>query len=598
MDTIVTPSGNNFFPSGKFRKRASILSVCVLTSAGVFLSPGIANAAEIAVPIPPTAIDNCGTANDLISIEAAGGVTWYQIVNGARVEVSPGLIPAGGLTADVVATPTDPADTFPGGETEINYNLTYTDNICVTATAPTFADESGTVNDTVTIPVTEGIDYLLNGTTVTAGVYPAEGAVVVEAVAQPGYQLNTDTQSIFNFNFNAAAIIAPVTPSVQDNCGITQDGIIIEAQEGVTYRAITADGTQDLVVGLNEGFTGDVQVEAVAQPGYEFAADAQVTWSFTLTDVACPIATPADPTFVDLSGTANDTVTIPEVEGVDYVLNGNVVAAGEYPGVGNVTVEAVAETGYTLDPNADNAWNFAFDADVIVNPQSPEFNDVAGTANDTVTIPAVEGVDYFVDGTLTAAGTYPGLGTVDVEARVQAGYEFAAGATTAWAYTFTNVGEVVIVTPAIPVVDGNTVIIPDAVGIQYFIDGEPVEPGRYPITGETVITAEPLEGYQFAAGAETEWVVEPEAVTPPVTTPVVPIVTPVPVTAPVIDTFVPAPGVLSPASNDFVVDDFAVEDERLAETGANPGLLSLIGAGGLLTALGAAFAGFGRKKKA
>src|SRR5690606_16948689 len=48
--------------------------------------------------------------------------------------------------------------------------------------------------------------------------------------------------------------------------------------------------------------------------------------------------TPAAVTFTERPGTADDTYTVPAVEGVEYLVGGEVVAAGTHPGSGTVTV--------------------------------------------------------------------------------------------------------------------------------------------------------------------------------------------------------------------------------------------------------------------
>src|SRR5699024_11230664 len=51
-------------------------------------------------------------------------------------------------------------------------------------------------------------------------------------------------------------------------------------------------------------------------------------------------------TFTDEPGTENDTFTVPEVEGVQYLVDGEVIDAGTHPGQGLVTVTAEAVEGY------------------------------------------------------------------------------------------------------------------------------------------------------------------------------------------------------------------------------------------------------------
>lgn len=73
---------------------------------------------------------------------------------------------------------------------------------------------------------------------------------------------------------------------------------------------------------------------------------------------------------------------------------------------------------------------------VVVTPAAVTFTDLAGPRRDTFTVPAVEGVEYVMDGEVVAAGTYPGSGTVTLTARALEGYQLAAEAETTWTHTF------------------------------------------------------------------------------------------------------------------------------------------------------------------
>lgn len=148
--------------------------------------------------------------------------------------------------------------------------------------------------------------------------------------------------------------------------------------------------------------------------------------------------TPAAVTFKDDCGTANDTYTIPITTGVDYQINGATVAAGDYPASGTVTVSAVAQAGYTLTGTTEWSQDFT---DVScgsqpkpVVPTAPTFNDVCGTTNDTFTIPSETGVQYYG----RSAGTYPGSGTVTIDAIADSGYTLI-NYNGPWVYTFTDV---------------------------------------------------------------------------------------------------------------------------------------------------------------
>src|SRR5690606_26950174 len=80
-------------------------------------------------------------------------------------------------------------------------------------------------------------------------------------------------------------------------------------------------------------------------------------------DLSAVEVTPEAVTFADEDGTENDTFTVPEVEGVEYVVDGEVVAAGPNPGAGTVTVTARAQDGYVLAEGATAEWTFTFSTD-------------------------------------------------------------------------------------------------------------------------------------------------------------------------------------------------------------------------------------------
>lgn len=68
-----------------------------------------------------------------------------------------------------------------------------------------------------------------------------------------------------------------------------------------------------------------------------------------------------------------------------------------------------------------------------VTPVAPTFN----TATNELTIPAVTGLDYLVNGVVTPAGTTTITETVDVDAEPKAGFYIAPLATRHWVFTYT-----------------------------------------------------------------------------------------------------------------------------------------------------------------
>ncbi|WP_452176640.1 ThuA domain-containing protein [Georgenia satyanarayanai] len=231
------------------------------------------------------------------------------------------------------------------------------------------------------------------------------------------------------------------------------------------------------------------------------------------------VVTPTAVTFTDAAGTDADTLTIPAVDGVEYLVNGEVTEAGTYPASGAVTVTARALEGFVLAEGATAEWTFTFTDDeepqpVEVTPAPVTFSDEDGTADDTYTIPATAGVEYLVDGVVTAAGTYDGSGTVTVTARALEGFVLAEGATAEWSFTFSTEGgdpEPTEVTPlAVTFTDragfaNDTFTIPAVEGVEYVVDGEVVPAGTYPGEGTIEVTARATEGFVLADGAVAEW---------------------------------------------------------------------------------------------
>ncbi|WP_152191597.1 PQQ-dependent sugar dehydrogenase [Georgenia satyanarayanai] len=100
-------------------------------------------------------------------------------------------------------------------------------------------------------------------------------------------------------------------------------------------------------------------------------------------EVPAPVeVTPAAVTFTDLPGTENDTFTVPRVVGVEYLVDGDVVAPGTYPGAGTVTVTARPAEGYVLAEGSTAQWSHTFSTEVAA--RTAEFhlsNTWAGTTD-------------------------------------------------------------------------------------------------------------------------------------------------------------------------------------------------------------------------
>lgn len=102
------------------------------------------------------------------------------------------------------------------------------------------------------------------------------------------------------------------------------------------------------------GANSRTQTLILAQPRVDSAsATATFSWTKSLTEV-----TPAEATFEDECGIEKDTYTVPETEGVDYFVDGEVVEAGTHPGSGTVTITAQPQAGYTLTGTTE--WTHEF----------------------------------------------------------------------------------------------------------------------------------------------------------------------------------------------------------------------------------------------
>ncbi|WP_426763888.1 S8 family peptidase [Pseudarthrobacter sp. 1G09] len=88
--------------------------------------------------------------------------------------------------------------------------------------------------------------------------------------------------------------------------------------------------------------------------------DAAKALALSAADLPAKTVIPAAVTFSDMDGTADDTLTVPEVQGVEYVRDGSVLAAGVHAGSGTITVSARAVAGYTLMAGATAEWTHKF----------------------------------------------------------------------------------------------------------------------------------------------------------------------------------------------------------------------------------------------
>lgn len=143
---------------------------------------------------------------------------------------------------------------------------------------------------------------------------------------------------------------------------------------------------------------------------------------------------PAAVTFIDVDGTSDDRVIVPESNGIEYLIGDEAIAAGEHPASGTVRVTARALSTYAIDEGATSTWSHTFSD--YSEPEKPEPGETTapgpgtdpGAGTDTGTTRpdrdgklANTGVDLPLALSLTAFGIgFIGLGIFALRRRLKA----------------------------------------------------------------------------------------------------------------------------------------------------------------------------------
>ena len=201
------------------------------------------------------------------------------------------------------------------------------------ATDSTLQLTTDDVGSTFVVRVTGSQAGYITASTVSAATPPvAEGVLgaavpTVSGSAVVGYTLSVDTGTWSP---------APVAFRYQWYRG----GVAVFGATEATYRISGDDAGAPMTVqvtGSQLGYSPDTRTsEPTANVVHE--------------------AFPSEVTFADLGGTARDTYTVPATDGVDYRINGEIMASGSYPGAGTVTATATAKAGYVLAPDVLSSW--------------------------------------------------------------------------------------------------------------------------------------------------------------------------------------------------------------------------------------------------
>jgi uncharacterized protein YkwD len=327
---------------------------------------------------------------------------------------------------------------------------------------------------TVTIPVSTGVQYQLNGNNVAAGVHPFHDVAKVEARATHGYLLSG------NLNWSATVPLINVTVKSVPTFDKKAGTYTIPAQAGVQFII----NNQPVAAGTYKSLEY-VYVSARAANGYTMSGAPE--W------VLRPGPDSVDaygPFFADYS----TLFLIPDNPGVQYYLNGKAVDAGRYTGAGKVTVTATAKDGFRLAAGS-TSWSYDYTPPTVkVAAPAPTFNRTTAR----YTIPARQGVTYLVSGVVKAAGSYAGSSKVTVSAKAVAGYTLTGTAT--WSYDLTPQA-VAAAAPAFTPATGRYTI-PKKTGVSYLVDGKAVPAGTYSSNSRRVaVTAKASPGYKLSGTA-------------------------------------------------------------------------------------------------
>lgn len=303
---------------------------------------------------------------------------------------------------------------------------------------------------------------------------------------------------------------------------VVAGGIDIPNVPGVDYFI----DSEPVAVGFVELYPGTYQVTAKAQADYDLVGYPDGGWSRTVAAADCIVpAQVTEPSVTNETCASPGNVTLGRIsfvasDGLDYFINGEMVTSGFIvlePGIFAVT--AVARDGYVLAAYPEGGWSLeVLGASPVgciyhVTAAAPSATDETADASGGITIPLSEGVDYFIDGTPADKGFHAlAPGQHEVTAEPQFGYVLDGDIN--WFLTINKY--LMPVTPEAPsktdqacggpgVVVQGSITIPDVTGVQYLLDGNPMNGGSIGLPpGDYTVTAEAMPDYELT-GYEGGW---------------------------------------------------------------------------------------------
>jgi LPXTG-motif cell wall-anchored protein len=281
------------------------------------------------------------------------------------------------------------------------------------------------------------------------------------------------------------------------------------AQAETVGLTVTGGGTLSATpLDILSNGTGQVTQSGIPGGATSASLTAVGTWTDTFTMTVsnsvqfvgpCPsTVTPATPTVAPVVCTAPGQptppkYTIPTTTGVNYLVGGATVLAGDHPMTqgASVTITAQPQTGYSLKEGAQASWTLTANVNnciTDVTPVAPTITQATCNLNTpgdaTVpqyTIPTTTGVTYKVGGVVKQAGSYDLAqgSSVIITAEAQTGYSLKEGAQASWTLT-ANVKDCTVHVTVTPSVFGNetcvnrasvagTLVITATTGVTYTV---------------------------------------------------------------------------------------------------------------------------------
>ncbi|MEO8260933.1 MAG: hypothetical protein ABI566_00075 [Pseudolysinimonas sp.] len=456
-------------------------------------------------------------------------------------------------------------DKFPNGCIKVTPEATPTPSACVPNVPHKFTDPSYTLK-----PVT-GVTYTVDNVVKAPGTYPATNGSTVHVVAtvsDPKYQIvGTST---WDFAFvepadDCVVKVVPVEPKInQQVCNAPGQHKLaqyfIPETTGVLYTVKINNVETPRTTGWYDVPEGVIDFQVIARAdvdkGYKIDGDSKVYDLKVIPAGTCLYdVTPLIPTFTDAVCTGPGSVTpttftLSYVAHVVYVVKVNGGPATDYTIAQDTVVSVNQGDVVSIDAKVDDATKYQIaaavvlpfthtfgtpgDCKLIVTPVKPDpthqycddSKDPRVVVDGTITIKPADNVEYYLDGTLTAPGTYvvaPGDHEVTIKFD-ETKFKLDPNSHT-FPFKFTiNPGQCLPTHPLLTPAAVSTQIgcftagsytlsnnINDAKAVIWTVNGSQVAQGKYTVStaGTVTITAAPnAPDYGFNPGVQTSWTVD------------------------------------------------------------------------------------------